>query len=58
MAHGGFFFLDNFGEMWQSMVRKEKYHLTKFRGRVRELEAQANQTEALLSGVKEDKVRN
>lgn len=39
------------------MVRKEKTHLSKFRTRVKELEAQGNETEALLSGIKEDKVQ-
>lgn len=38
------------------MVRKEKAHLSKFRSRVKELEAQGTETEALLAGIKEDKV--
>lgn len=39
------------------MIRKEKAHLSKFRARAKELEAQGVDTEGLLSGMKEDKVR-
>lgn len=42
--------------MIQTMIRKEKAHLSKSRARIREIEAQGTDTEALLSGVKEDKV--
>lgn len=38
------------------MIRKEKTHLSRFGARAKELEAQGNETEALLSGIKEDKV--
>ena len=38
------------------MIRKEKVHLSRSRARVREMEAQGTETEALLSGMKEDKV--
>ena len=38
------------------MIRKEKTHLSRFAARAKELEAQGNETEALLSGIKEDKV--
>ena len=38
------------------MIRKEKAHLSKSRVRVREMEAQGTETEALLAGMKEDKV--
>lgn len=40
----------------QAMIRKEKTHLSRFAARAKELEAQGNETEALLSGIKEDKV--
>ncbi|CAM9746394.1 unnamed protein product, partial [Laminaria digitata] len=41
----------------ESMIRKEKVYLSKSRVRVREMEAHGAETEALLSGIKEDKVR-
>ncbi|CAN0024546.1 unnamed protein product, partial [Scytosiphon promiscuus] len=40
----------------EAMIRKEKAHLSKFRARAKELEAQGVDTEGLLSGMKEDKV--
>lgn len=37
-------------------MRKEKGHLSKFKARVKDLQAQGLETEALLSAIKEDKV--
>lgn len=40
----------------ESMIRREKALLARFRARARELEAQGTETDALLAAIKEDKV--